>query len=572
MAEDRIRLTGIRAFGRHGVLERERRDGQEFVVDVVLHLETSAAAMSDDLADTVDYGGIAAQIHSVLTGPPVGLLETLAERIAALALAPLLVDAVDVVVHKPQAPVSVPFHDISVEIHRSREYPPALEVAQVLAALAGGRVSEPVSAPVPRVLPALEVPPGVLHSGPMPVVAPVAAVPLVPPPPPPAAPSAFDAPETVDLSETPTQVLEPAGDGASDEAPVADAARPLDEPLDPRDAEPFADEPVAAEPSADADPDATDPELDAVPFAEPGFPEPALEEAGAELPDEADAVAPEPDPSLGLAAAEIAAAELAVADVPAIPAWHPIGSVAPPLPPVPAPPLPAAPPAPADVHVGPPADVPPADLPPVDAPPAPPADVDPAPAGQPSADWTEVLDRALDQAPDAPVDVVLALGSNLGPSQEILRHAVADLSAVPGLEVTEVAPLARTAAVGGPEQPDFLNTVVLARTTLSPRALLAACQVIETSHGRVRSETWGPRTLDIDLIVHGATIAAADDLELPHPRASQRAFVLQPWAQVAPDAVLPGLGGGPVAALATTAPDRDGIRWMALDWWTAPTD
>jgi len=110
------------------------------------------------------------------------------------------------------------------------------------------------------------------------------------------------------------------------------------------------------------------------------------------------------------------------------------------------------------------------------------------------------------------------------------------------------------------------NTVVVGRTTLSPRALLHACQDIEAAHGRVREQRWGPRTLDIDLIVHGTTQAVTDDLELPHPRANQRAFVLATSAHLQPDAVLPGLGGGPVTALAETAPDRAGIRWMALDW------
>ncbi|MBI9116239.1 2-amino-4-hydroxy-6-hydroxymethyldihydropteridine diphosphokinase [Sanguibacter sp. YZGR15] len=184
-------------------------------------------------------------------------------------------------------------------------------------------------------------------------------------------------------------------------------------------------------------------------------------------------------------------------------------------------------------------------------------------------DATTVLNLTMDRMdslPSAPVDVVLALGANLGEAQETLRRAVAELSALPTVDVVSVGPLARTEAVGGPEQPDYLNTVVLARTTLSARDLLHACQAVEQDHGRTRAERWGPRTLDIDIVLYGALLDSADDLELPHPRAHERAFVLAPWAHVDPDAVLPGLGGGPVAALAATAPDRDGIRWLALDW------
>ncbi|MCL2595076.1 MAG: 2-amino-4-hydroxy-6-hydroxymethyldihydropteridine diphosphokinase, partial [Promicromonosporaceae bacterium] len=77
-------------------------------------------------------------------------------------------------------------------------------------------------------------------------------------------------------------------------------------------------------------------------------------------------------------------------------------------------------------------------------------------------------------------------------------------------------------------------------------------------------------TLDIDLICYDSLVASAPDLTLPHPRAAERAFVLVPWAQMDPTAELPGLGGGPIAALAATAPDADGIRWLALDWCEAP--
>ena len=176
----------------------------------------------------------------------------------------------------------------------------------------------------------------------------------------------------------------------------------------------------------------------------------------------------------------------------------------------------------------------------------------------------------MDDVPAGFVEVVLALGANLGDAQQTLRDAITDLDRISGLEITEVSPLARTEAVGGPDQPDYLNTVLLARTRLSARDLLRACQAVEQAHGRVRDERWGPRTLDVDLIVYGTLTAVADDLELPHPRAHERAFVLEPWSQIDPDAVLPGLGGGPVAALAATAPDRGGIRWLALDWLTDP--
>ncbi len=374
---DQIRLVGIAATGYHGVFEHERREGQRFVADVVVHLDTRRAAAGDDLAHTLHYGVLAEQVAAVLAGEPADLVETVAERIAATVLAFQQAVAVDVSVHKPQAPITVPFDDVVVTIHRDRTKLPA---------------AEPYRPPVEAAAPA---------PAPAPPTS-TAAFPLVGPP---SGPVAAHVPG-----------LAPAG------------------------------EPVAR------------------------------------------------------------------------PDWHGVMEA----------------PAPA----------------------AGPVDRDP--------------EDTLDVAPAQPVDVVLALGANQGAAQETLRAAVSDLARVPGLEIVDVSPLARTAAVGGPEQPDYLNAVVLARTTLAPRALLRATQAIEQAHGRERVERWGPRTLDIDLIVVGSTLAVTDDLELPHPRAHERAFVLQPWAQLDPDAVLPGLGGGPVAVLAATAPDREGIRWLALDWLTAP--
>ena len=324
---DQIQLLGLSVTGFHGVFEHERRDGQLFVADVVVHLDLRPAAAGDDLGSTVDYGALAEEVVAVLAGEPAALVETVAERVAAAALRHQRVVAVDVAIHKPHAPIAVAMNDVVVAIRRDR-------------------------------------------------------------------------------SRTP----------------------------------------VAALPRADAGP------------------------------------AGQLDPPPGLA-------------------------------PVP-PPVP----------------------------------------------------DALDRAPIAPVEAVLALGSNLGAPADTLREAVTQLTEIPGVEVLRISPLARTAPVGGPVQPDFLNAVVIIRTTLAPRALLRACQQVEARHGRIRDEHWGPRSLDVDIIVFGDVLAVSDDLELPHPLASQRAFVLQPWAQIAPHAVLPGLGGGPVAALAATAPDRDGIRWMAVDW------
>lgn len=116
---DRIVLTGLRARGHHGVLEAERRDGQEFIVDVEVGLDTRAAAASDDLSATVDYGALAQRLHDAIVSEPVDLIETLAQRLADVCLAPPA-DWVTVTVHKPTAPIRVAFTDVSLTIHRSR--------------------------------------------------------------------------------------------------------------------------------------------------------------------------------------------------------------------------------------------------------------------------------------------------------------------------------------------------------------------------------------------------------------------------------------------------------------------
>ncbi|WP_460802499.1 dihydroneopterin aldolase [Microbacterium sp. GXF6406] len=118
---DQIRLTGLTVFGRHGVFEHELADGQDFTIDLTLHLPLADAAASDDVRDTVHYGVLAEQVAAVVAGEPVDLIETLAQRIADVALADERVQMVDVTVHKPHAPIPLTFADVSVSIRRTRK-------------------------------------------------------------------------------------------------------------------------------------------------------------------------------------------------------------------------------------------------------------------------------------------------------------------------------------------------------------------------------------------------------------------------------------------------------------------
>lgn len=117
---DRITITGLSAHAHHGVYDWEKERGQTFVVDAVLELDTAPAATGDDLDKTVNYAELAQRLHAVLTGEPVDLLETLAQRLADVCLADPLVDAVEITVHKPEADLGVPFADVTVAIRRTR--------------------------------------------------------------------------------------------------------------------------------------------------------------------------------------------------------------------------------------------------------------------------------------------------------------------------------------------------------------------------------------------------------------------------------------------------------------------
>ena len=168
----------------------------------------------------------------------------------------------------------------------------------------------------------------------------------------------------------------------------------------------------------------------------------------------------------------------------------------------------------------------------------------------------------LTEPPRVPVRVVLALGANLGDRRAALQAAVDALGGYEGVRVIAISSIVETAPVGGPEQPDYLNAVVLADTLLAPLDLLAACQQIESDLGRRRAERWGPRTLDIDLIAYRDMMVSSSQLEVPHPRAAERAFVLAPWLELDPRATLPGADGElqPVKRLLRKAADRRGLR------------
>ena len=156
--------------------------------------------------------------------------------------------------------------------------------------------------------------------------------------------------------------------------------------------------------------------------------------------------------------------------------------------------------------------------------------------------------------------VVLSLGSNLGDRLEQLQGALDALADTPGLRLTAVSPVYETAPVGGPEQPDYLNVVVVAESKLSARTVLERALAVEDAFGREREVRWGPRTLDVDVIAVGDLVVDDADLQVPHPRAAERAFVLVPWLDVDAGAELPG--AGPVAALVDRLGplERAGVR------------
>ena len=136
----------------------------------------------------------------------------------------------------------------------------------------------------------------------------------------------------------------------------------------------------------------------------------------------------------------------------------------------------------------------------------------------------------------------VGLGANLGPREVTLLRAVDLLAAVDGVEVVAVSQLRETEPVGVVDQPAFLNGAAALDTTLPARELLAALLGVERELGRVRDVRWGPRTIDLDLLVYGDVVVDEPGLHVPHPRLGERRFALEPLAELDPDLVVPGLG------------------------------
>lgn len=153
----------------------------------------------------------------------------------------------------------------------------------------------------------------------------------------------------------------------------------------------------------------------------------------------------------------------------------------------------------------------------------------------------------------------VGLGGNVGDVLATFTAALTALGTTPGLRVVRVSRSYRTPAWGVTDQPDFINAVAEVATTLAPLALLDVLQATERAHGRdrTREQRWGPRTLDLDLLAMEWEVFDTPALQLPHPRAAERAFVLVPWAEIAPELDVPGIGRLADVAVAL---DRSGIE------------
>ena len=158
----------------------------------------------------------------------------------------------------------------------------------------------------------------------------------------------------------------------------------------------------------------------------------------------------------------------------------------------------------------------------------------------------------------------IALGSNLGDSRAILEEAISILAATPGITLLAKSSWYQTLAVG-PPQPDYINGCALVQVTFSPQVLLETLLAIEAQKGRIRTERWGARSLDLDLLLYDHLILDTPTLTIPHPRMRERAFVLVPLAEIAPNWIDPVIGKA-IAEL-VKAVDCTGVRKLVIDNW-----
>jgi len=158
-------------------------------------------------------------------------------------------------------------------------------------------------------------------------------------------------------------------------------------------------------------------------------------------------------------------------------------------------------------------------------------------------------------------DAYIALGSNMGDRELNLLRAVAEVGRLPDCKVTGLSPFYETSPVGVADQPSFYNAVLRLHTSLPPRELLERLLLIETEvFSRTRTALWGPRRIDLDLLLHGETVISDDRLKLPHPRMAERRFVLQPLCDIAPDLRHPLLGCSIAELLAALRSDETVTR------------
>ncbi|WP_424466734.1 2-amino-4-hydroxy-6-hydroxymethyldihydropteridine diphosphokinase [Pseudoclavibacter helvolus] len=519
---DRILITRMHARGHHGVFEHERRDGQDFYVDAEAWVDAAAASASDHIGDTLHYGEWMHTLHAIVAGEPVDLIETLAERLAEATFGFDDAVAVRITVHKPQAPVALDFEDVAVSIlrHRPTEPDEYLESAAAHAVAAaeagpgtgspgaalaagGGSVSGGAAGSVARAG-------GVVGAG---VESVGGAGPAVPGT---AVPGSPEAPSGVQGSGPGGGSVSAGGAG-----PVARAGGVVG---------------AGVESFGGACP------------AVPGTPVPGSSEvpSGAKTGEHVNSLAavraavgaPEGSHALAGTARDVSAGGGASGQ-----AAHSASDAAIVLDTGGAPNVPLPRVEPAGDLFSPVAHREQDERSPSDA------AVVRREGGAPNAVAVEAVPRVR--------QAVIALGANLGDRDATLSAALRSISELPGTKLLAASSLYETPALTldgvSEEAPAYRNAVALVDTDLPATALMRALHDIEDAHGRTRETRWGSRTLDLDLIQVAGELRDGE-LQLPHPRAHERAFVLAPWLEIDPSARL--VPHGSVAELRSAAVDR----------------